>query len=180
MSVQSIISQIDRLRSQRFLTVSSKNHKTSLQDQPVAKCYGLYWLYASYTFAEIANASKAPTKGAVDIPELAQNRQDLAHVCRVNVDGFTLVYNGIGGVGPKGTGGLRERILQEFSGGEGTGSLAISKSSLSDLSKWRYSYVTLSHPNVSSADFDWLYEQWAEKLEMAWRLEYGWPILCAK
>jgi hypothetical protein len=110
--------------------------------------------------------------------DLATDRQCLSHICNITDQGFRIVYNGIGGVGNKGSGGLKERILQELSGGKGTGSLAIKKSSLSDLARWKYSYVTLRENKGTEGDIDLSYPTWAVKLENAWRLEFGWPILC--
>jgi hypothetical protein len=86
----------------------------------------------------------------------------------------------VGGIGIKGHGGLRERIRQEFNGGSGTGSLAISHTSLSELTKWRYSYVSLGHNNCESQDFTEPYDAHGEALEVAWRLHYGWPLLCKR
>jgi hypothetical protein len=139
----------------------------------------LYWLYTSYSFDELKKSKKAQLTGAVDLSNLTILRSDLSFIYRTKNDGFSLAYNGVGGVGPKGKGGLRERILQEFSGGHGTGSLAIWKSSLSDPTKWRYSWVTLKQGKCK-ADFEEQYSQWAETLEMSWRLEFGWPLLCTK
>jgi len=139
----------------------------------------MYWLYTSYSFDELKKSRKASLKGTVAISNLTIKRAELSFIYRTKMDGFSLVYNGVGGVGPKGKGGLRERILQELSGGHGTGSLAIWKSSRSDPNKWRYSWVTLRQ-GKHNADFEEQYSQWAETLEMAWRLEFGWPILCTK
>jgi len=94
---------------------------------------------------------------------------------------FKLVYNGIGGTGTGGSGGLRERILGQFSGGDGTGSLAMRKSSLNDLTKWRYSWVSFADAINHDADSKEPYsKERAEAIEVTWRLEYGWPILCRR
>lgn len=175
--MQSKVWEIDLLRSKRLLNISG-TQKTLLENPPNTHTYGLYWLYTSFTLNDLINSTKAPFESAIDMPGLANDRQSLAHICNINDQGFRIVYNGIGGVGNKGTGGLKERILQEFSGGRGTGSLAIKKSSLSDLSRWKYSYVILQGNNCSALDIDLPYSTWAEKLENAWRLEFGWPILC--
>lgn len=172
--MKSKIREIDLLRSKRLLNISG-TQKTLLENPPNTHSYGLYWLYTNYTLNDLINSTKAPLKGAIDMAGLANDRQCLAHICNINDQGFRIVYNGIGGVGNKGTGGLRERILQEFSGGCGTGSLAIKKTSLSDLTRWKYSYVIIQG---STIDINLPYSLWAEKLENVWRLEFGWPILC--
>lgn len=104
-------------------------------------------------------------------------RQSLANICRAEVEGFRLVYNGIGGIGRKGTGGLRERIFQECKGGEGTGTLGICNTTLDNLTRWRFSYVLWSEIQTATP-LD--YSTDAETLETLWRLHYGWPILCAR
>jgi hypothetical protein len=172
--MRSKIWEIDQIRSKRLLSISG-TAKTSLENPPGTNFYGLYWIYTNYTLFDLINSTKAPFKGAIPIADLAKDRQCLAHICNINDQGCRIVYNGIGGVGNKGTGGLKERILQQFSGGVGTGSLAIKKSSLSDLSRWKYSYVIIQGNTI---DIDLPYSSWAEKLENAWRLEFGWPILC--
>ncbi|WP_458723595.1 hypothetical protein [Pseudomonas brenneri] len=108
---------------------------------------------------------------------LAAHRENLGMICDRRVGDFRVVYNGIGGIGLKGHGGLRERILQEFRGGNGTGSLAICDTSLSDLTKWRYSYVLWSEIEHKESI---QYLSLAERLETMWRLHFGWPILCAR
>ena len=175
--MRSKIWEIDQLRSNRLLSISG-TAETSLENPPSTHSYGLYWIYTNYTLNDLINSTKAPLKGSIDMAGLANDRRCLSHICNITDKGFRIVYNGIGGVGAKGSGGLKERILQEFSGGKGTGSLAIKKSSLSDLSKWKYSYVILPGNNSSTFDIDLQYSTWAEKLENAWRLEFGWPILC--
>lgn len=175
--MRSRIWEIDRFRSNRLLSIS-ETAKTTLENPPNNHSYGLYWIYTNYTLHDFINSTKAPLSGAIDMAGLTNDRRCLAHICNITDHGFRIVYNGIGGVGKKGSGGLKERILQEFSGGNGTGALAIKKSSLSDLSKWKYSYVILRGNDAASFDIDLPYSVWAERLENAWRLEFGWPILC--
>jgi hypothetical protein len=91
------------------------------------------------------------------------------------------VYNGIGGFNG-GTYDLRTRILQEIhSEDPRTGSLCIRQSAVNDLTKWRFSYVTLDCAKQKTAsDFgpDWNYKDHASDLERCWRLAHGWPLLC--
>jgi hypothetical protein len=75
--------------------------------------------------------------------------------------------------------GLKERIKEEFRGGQGTGSLAIKHTVVSDFSKWRYSYVIVKNrSNPDQVDLNLDYHELGRCLERAWRLDYGWPILC--
>jgi len=138
---------------------------------------GLYWIYTSYTNSELLNSRPSQKPGSIDFADRVATHRDLQHICTRTVDGFNLVYNGIGGVGPKGSGGLRERILQEYRGGDGTGSLAINDSSLCDLEKWRVSYVLWSEIEFNTPQ---RYQDFGKTVERLWRLHFGWPILCNK
>ncbi len=180
-SMRALLGRIDRLRATRLLEITvDTNGRLKLWQPPHTKCCGLYWLYTSYSLDQIASATRAPMHGAVDIAALVKNRRGLANIHRQPIGRFKLVYNGVGGIGVKGHGGLRERIHQEFNGGSGTGSLAILYTSLSDLTKWRYSYVSLGHSDCESQDFTEPYDAHGESLEVAWRLHYGWPLLCKR
>jgi hypothetical protein len=143
---------------------------------PPTRCNGFYWIYTSYTLEELVQCNPSYQQGAVQIPLVAAIHGRLAKTCRIEVDGFRVVYNGIGGVGPKRSGGLRERICGEFTGGQGTGSLGVLRSSLNDLTKWRFSYVLWEE---LSLDTPLPYAKAnAIPLERGWRLQYGWPLLC--
>lgn len=168
---------LNAVQEGRLQPISRQVGRLALDGGPATKTDGFYWLYTSYTEAEMCACTPSSKRKAVAIDRLVSERQGLKMICSREVSGFRLVYNGIGGVGPKGYGGLRERIFQEFRGGEGTGSLAICDSSLNDLSRWRYSYVLwseISHTNSV------LYADQGEGLETMWRLHFGWPILCAR
>jgi len=148
-----------------------------LDDGPPTKTDGLYWLYTSYTEADMRACRPSAKRKSAAINRIASERQGLNMICAREVHGFRVVYNGIGGLGPRGHGGLRERILQEFRGGEGTGSLAIFDSSLNDPARWRYSYVLWTEISHTESV---LYPAQGEGMETMWRLHFGWPILCTK
>lgn len=137
---------------------------------PQKNSCGLYWIYTSYSIAELCNAQSSSKKGAVNIAELSESRKKLKHIIKPETDNkFWIVYNGIGGGGKEDSNyDLGARIIQEFSNHEGTGSLKILGSSLNDLEKWRYSYVVLDKDDYDTNKINY---------ETNWRLEYGWPIL---
>jgi len=144
---------------------------------PPTKTNGMYWIYTDYTNDELLNSTPCLKRGSIDFAKMVINNQKINGLCSESVDDFRLVYSGIGGVGSAGAGGLRERILEEFRGGEGTGSLAINCSSLSVLTRWRVSYVLWSEVSFPKI---YEYRPFSTAVEGLWRLHYGWPILCTK
>lgn len=168
---------LNRIQESRLSCVTKATNRLQLGNGPPSSSDGLYWLYTSYSEGELRSAVPSQKRKSVPINTLAAHREHLGMICRRTVDDFRVVYNGIGGIGPRGYGGLRERILQEFRGAEGTGSLAICDTSLNDLSRWRYSYVLWSEI-IHAESFQYL--SLAERLETMWRLHFGWPILCAR
>ncbi|RYG65006.1 hypothetical protein EON80_18175 [bacterium] len=171
------LERLNALQETRLQPVTRNDDRLVLHCGPPTKIDGVYWLYTTYTDADFRACTPSTKRKSVAINRIATERQGLRMICTREVNGFRLVYNGIGGLGPKGHGGLRERILQEFRGGEGTGSLAICGSSLNDLSRWRYSYVLWSE--ISHTD-SVLYATQGEGIETMWRLQFGWPILSTK
>lgn len=170
-----LLPQIERFRQTRFLQISrNERNKLAIESSPPTKSAGFYWIYTNYSQFDLEQQQVAACKNAVNIGMLAQLHCGLANMCKISTDEFRLVYNGIAGAGT----GIRERLHQHFNGGEGTGSLAILRTGLSDLSRWRVSYATLQEteilPHENRANFD----EVARHVERMWRLEYGWPILC--
>ncbi|MEJ1165675.1 hypothetical protein V9K97_18365 [Variovorax sp. CCNWLW186] len=160
----------------RKITKSAKG-RLKLEDGPPTKADGLYWLYTSYKDEDLRASQPSPKRKAVPVNRIASEREGLDMVCNRRVGEFRLVYNGIGGLGIKGYGGLRERILEEFRGGDGTGSLAICDTSLNDLERWRYSFILW--PEITHAEkIEYLAQ--AVRVETLWRLHFGWPILCIR
>lgn len=168
---------LNSVQENRLSGITRVVNRLKLESGPPSKSDGMYWLYTTYSDADIRSAVPSQKRNSVPINVLAVRRENLAMICSRRVNGFRVVYNGIGGVGPKGHGGLRERILQEFRGGAGTGSLAICDTSLNDLTRWRYSYVLWSEiGHTESIEYSSL----SEGVETMWRLHFGWPILCAR
>lgn len=170
------LAALEKLRSQSIHPVSV-NGKLSLPGSLPTGVNGLYWLYTSYSIEEIKSCTPSSQSKAINIPRLASLHEGLSSICKIKHADFSLVYNGVGGVGPKGSGGLRERVLQEFNGGQGTGSLAILKSSLNDLSRWRISYAIMCNPK-QAPEVDACYIEHGTDFERIWRIEHGWPLLC--
>lgn len=168
-----IIEEINELQEKRLKPIKLQNKRLLLDKVIPTNDSGFYWIYTSYSIKEINNCSPCSKPKSVIISEIATQHYQLNNVCKIEIDGFLLVYNGIGGKIKNG--GLRERVLQEFRGGNGTGSLSIKNCSINDLLKWRISYVLWSEIN-SLSNFD--YNKDAEKIERLWRIHYGWPILC--
>jgi len=173
----SLIKEIDNLQRQRLSIISLNEGKLSYSDGPNTRENGLYWIYTDYSDNDFSRSTPCSKSGSVNFSEMVAKNSRIKELCQEQVDAYRLVYNGIGGVGPKGGGGLRERILGEYRGGTGTGSLAIRDSSLSDLSRWRVSYVLWSEIDFFK-DFE--YKPFSNAIEGLWRLHYGWPILCTK
>lgn len=175
---EDLIVRIDRIQRERLRQIStSKTGRLNLHDGPDTHVDGMYWIYTDHTDADLIASTPARLRGAIDFCRSVRRHCDNTHVCNVDAGGFRVVYSGIGGVGESEEGGLRERILGEFRGGSGTGSLAIHKSSLSDLTRWRYSYVLWSEVEELAA---YSYRPFATSLEGLWRLHFGWPLLCSK
>ena len=175
-----IVKKIDEKRRCRFLSIREKKKGGTEIDGPPKGCAGIYFFYTSYTIDELASVPPLPGR-AVPIAKLANAHRRLPNICNLDQEGFRLVYNGIGGF-KGGSYDLRTRILQEISStDERTGSLCIRQSTVNDLSKWRFSYITLHCAKQKSAsDFgsEWPYEEHANELERCWRLVHGWPLLC--
>jgi hypothetical protein len=171
-----ILEAMDLLQRGRILPINPKQPR--IGECPATKQSGLYWIYSSYAEQDFLESVHDEDKtGSMDFARAVRRHAGLSHVCTVNQDGFRLVYNGIGGTGPKNGGGLRERILGEINGGHGTGSLAIKHNSLNDLSRWKFSYVLWEEIRLPA---DCTYPNFAEALEVQWRLHFGWPLLCAR
>jgi hypothetical protein len=178
-NIKDILKQLERIRQKRLCRVEIKNGRISLEKQLPRNACGFYWIYTSYSYSDLKNSSKPQIMGAINLSSLVTCHENLRYICNIKQENYLLVYNGIGGSGEKGYGGLRERIIEEFRGGKGTGALAIKHTDVNDLSKWRYSYAIVNCPDDSDlVDLNIDYHELSRWLERAWRIEYGWPILC--
>jgi len=122
-----VIEQINNLQQTRISSVRFNNNQLKLITNTTLPTHssGLYWIYTKHTDQEFLNSIPSTKEGSINFKDRTNLHSSLKYVCNMNMDGFRVVYNGIGGVGEKGYGGLRERILEEFRGGEGTGLLPL-------------------------------------------------------
>ncbi|MBG6289444.1 hypothetical protein N5C93_27530 [Pseudomonas nitroreducens] len=171
-----ILHRIEAVRATRLLKVR-RDDKGDLQFEsvPSGQLGGYYWIYTDYSLDELEACTPSNLKGAIDIAQLTKLHRDLPNVCSIEKDGFRLVYNGIVGHSP----GIRGRLGQHFNGGKGTGALHISKSSLTDLNRWRVSYASVLSTGTNTPDDASDYSH-AENVERIWRLQHGWPLLCTR
>jgi len=176
--LKKLIDEIDELQKTRLSSLERKAGQFNFEQGPPTKSNGLYWIYTDHTDMELIEAIPSPQRGSLNFRTLVERNALNSYSCKETTGGFRVVYSGIGGVGLKKSGGLRERILQEFRGGEGTGSLAIANSSLMDLSRWKVSFVLWNE--IDSLNESYSYYPFATAIEGLWRLRFGWPLLCTK
>jgi hypothetical protein len=174
---KTLIDKMDCLQRTRLSCAALEKGRLQYFGGPVRKQDGMYWIYTEHSNDDLIQSRPCSKKGSIDFSALTLRNSNIKELCQYEVDGFRLVYSGIGGLGRKGQGGLRERILEEFRGGSGTGSLAIKGSSLSELSRWRVSYVLWSELMFPK---EYEYSPFSTAIEGLWRLEFGWPLLCSK
>lgn len=173
-----LIRDIERTKEERFSEPRITARGLSLEAP--RKAAGLYFIYTSYSLDELAGAVAVNNGGAVPISRLVAAHRRMPGICQITRDGFRLVYNGIGGFNGSDY-GLRKRIGQQFTTKDPrTGALCIRESTVSDLSRWRISYVTLHCQHSGAADFgpEWTFSEHALDIERCWRLQCGWPLLC--
>lgn len=177
-----IVELIHRHQSNNVITFDVQNGRTVLTGNLPRGASGLYWFWTTYSIEELSHCTRPlHMTGEVNIGQLVTERNELEHVCQVTSDDeFRVVYNGKGGGTTNGY-GLRERILQEIRGQEGTGSLSILNSSVNDHSRWRITYLDFEDEAfLNQLGEDISYQNEGGTFEMLWRLHYGWPILCRR
>lgn len=175
-----IVRQIEERQHSTFCTFNEFDIKKLPR-----KRRGLYWIWTSLDLDELANSTDDINKGTKKVPlvKLINQRKGLENICGIKKEGFTLVYNGIGGFKSETKkSGLRERLLQEFNAtNANTGSLNISER-FKDKSNWAVSFFDFDDeenkkllPFLNDPD---AYLNYASDIEKLWRLEFGHPILC--
>ncbi len=149
------------------------------------KSRGLYWLWfkGDLTTANFDTVEKKEENKEVPIKELVNQRKGFAHICKTTKEGFTIVYNGMGGYREKFSSyGLRGRINQElYSKDHRTGTLNVIKRGF-NKEDWAVSFFDFDAKENSDIikllASDEPYKLHANTLEILWRLEYGTPVLC--
>ncbi len=155
------------------------------------KSRGLYWLWSKTPIEKLAKS--LPSEGAhVPIDKLLKNRSGLSHICKVSDGDYRVLYNGIGGYTTwtkKSVYGLRGRINQEVNCNNiKTGTLNIAGRGLS-IDEWKVSFFNFDDSEnrhileklaeeEKVLDVAKLYNDYANELEILWRMHYGTPILC--
>lgn len=185
MNLKNLINKIQERQIETFQLVSDFQDWKSKPNLPT-KRRGLYWIWTNHSSESLQTIlTKADTK-EVPITELVTRRHQLENICNVSINGFKIVYNGIGGYKKEPPAfGLRERINQELNcNDKRTGTLNIINrfNDCNSLGNWGVSYFDFDNPTNQEIlkllpyekDF---YLEHAKNLEIDWRIEYGIPIL---
>lgn len=143
---------------------------------------GLYWIWSSETFDNLAKVITAEQTKQVPFERLISQRKGFSHICQPMFKNFRVVYNGKGGYLKNSKGfGLRERILQELNCSDHrTGTMNLENRNI-ERAKWAISFFDFDSVEnqtlISEIKESNFYEKYADALEVGWRLEYGIPIL---
>lgn len=184
MNIKKVLDEINKIQQQKICTVNEFRNNPKL-----GKGRGIYWIWTNLTFDELRTTKQNPDAKEVPIEKLINEREELKFICNMKIKDFRVVYNGIGGykgktVTEKYSYDLRGRINQEFYSKDlRTGTLNIGNRS--NIDNWAVSYfdfdkneeiikMLLPEPKEKNKSY---YEEYANMLEMNWRIEYGHPIL---
>jgi len=192
MTIKVIIEEIDK--AQRETLVSLKDFRGRGEGKGTeilpSQSRGLYWLWCKTPLEQLKQTGH--NGGAhVPIKKLLHNRNGLDYICNVKDGQYRILYNGMGGYSKWKKGsvyGLRGRINQEIiSNNTKTGTINIAGLNL-DLNDWKVSFFDFDDPknhNVlkelpenSGLGIEGIYKEFANELEILWRMHYGTPILC--
>ncbi|WP_047790782.1 hypothetical protein [Tenacibaculum mesophilum] len=184
MNAKELVYYIHKEQVKTFCSVNEfKNTKTLATKQR-----GLYWFWTNLENNQLRSIKTKEGTKEVPFYSLINNRVGLKNICSVNLNGFTVVYNGIGGYHKPFAFGLRERINQEINCNDyRTGTLNIQRRT--NLDNWGITYFNFDdskHQDAlstyTSKNQQWIannfYKSFAKELENLWRLEFGTPILC--
>jgi len=187
-----VIEKIHEKQLKTIMPLTEFRKRASTKKLP-AKSRGLYWLWCKTDFNQIKLATTSNDSAQVPIDVLYKTRNGLKMVCKEHHDGFKMVYNGMGGYQKfkKGSSyGLRARINQEcVSNNKKTGTLNIKGRGLEEID-WKVSFFDFENADNDSVlklldpnpDTDLsknkIYKDFANTLEILWRLHYGAPIFC--
>jgi len=175
-NIKSILAEIQNRQLDTFCMLEEFRYKRPLV-LPRGHC-GLYWIWSNLTLDDLQNM---PTSRKTEVPisELVRQQRGSTKICKIKLKKFTIVYNGIGGKKPSAkSGGLRERILQEFKARhELTGSLNLWYREGFDIKNWAISYFDFNDRANEKIIKHLTYSDHAGILETNWRIEFGMPIL---
>jgi hypothetical protein len=185
MDFKNILVEIQNRQLKTFCSVKDFRDKKLIQNLPT-KHRGLYWIWSNLSFDNLQTITTRPDTMEVPISQLVKQRQDLQNINKIMVDGFRIVYNGIGGYEKETAAfGLRERINQELNCNDfrtGTLNLLNRFNDSNSIDNWAISYFDFDdHDNleiVNQLSFNRNpYLDNAKTLEINWRIEFGTPIL---
>lgn len=134
-----------------------------------ADARGFYWIYTKLGLSKLQECEPPSNSAHINVAELSSIHDGLAGVTSQIANNFWCVYNGKGGP-------LRNRIVAEFSNTQGpTGTIALTR--CFSESDFAVKFILCDSSDESYGILD-TYELLSAHLERAWRLEFGWPILC--
>ena len=173
-----ILTEIHNRQLTTFCRVEVFRDKQHLEKLPT-KHRGLYWIWSNHTLDDMQKIPTRPDTKEVPIAELVRQQRGEANITKISHDGFTIVYNGIGGYDKiPAAFGLRERINQELNCNDPrTGTLNLLNREFSTIENWAVSYFDFDAPENVDITKHLSYSDDAKVLEKDWRTEYGLPIL---
>jgi hypothetical protein len=114
MSYKTILAEIQASQLTTFCPLATFRHKSHIDILP-RNHRGLYWFWCNSSFENLATIQTRIGTGEVPISKLISDREGLNNICKIKIQDFTIIYNGIGGYEREpATFGLRERVLQEL------------------------------------------------------------------
>lgn len=185
MDIKNLLNQIQEKQIETFQLVSEFKNIDNPKYLPT-KHRGLYWIWTNHS---IENLQKIQTKlktKEVPITELVSRRFELNNICNISLNGFRIVYNGIGGYKKEPPAfGLRERINQELNCSDkrtGTLNLLNRFNDCNSMDNWAISFFDFDNDNnqriLKALKYEKnLYLEHSKNLEIDWRIEFGTPIL---
>lgn len=192
MNLKAIIEKIDKLQRENLVSLNDFRGRGKGKGTEIlpSRSRGLYWLWCKTPLEQLKQTGHSG--GAhVPIKKLLHNRNGLDHICKVKDGQYRVLYNGMGGYAKWKKGsvyGLRGRINQEvICNNTKTGTINIAGLNL-DLNDWKVSFFDFDYPEnyrllkelpeAAQWDAEKIYKEYANELEVLWRMHYGTPILC--
>ena len=192
MSIKEIIEEIDKSQRETLVSLTDFRGRGKGKGTNIlaSRSRGLYWLWCKTPLGQLQQTDH---HGGAHVPikKLLHNRNGLDHICKEKDGLYRLLYNGMGGYSEWKEGsyyGLRGRINQEvISNNTKTGTINIAGLAL-DLDDWKVSFFDFDDPrnqdilkelpDMAKAHIGEIYSEFANELEVLWRMHYGTPILC--
>ena len=183
MSIKKALKEIHKIQMQNYYTANEFRSNSI-----IGKGRGMYWIWTDLTFEELKK-TESKHNGEVPISKLIEHRAELENICKIKNGNFRVIYNGIGGYNGtekknNNSYNLRSRINQEFNSADfRTGTLNIINRNNYDANNWGVSFVNFDEIQnilVQLPKYDNTvshYEEYANILELSWRIEFGHPIL---